>query len=68
LTDVQFHYVHLAADSLSALALSVDPPEDREVGALLVRVGAWGNVRNTTFRAFDKKELDAIISKMDDTI
>ena len=53
---------------MSALALSVDPPEDREVGALLVRVGAWGNVRNTTFRAFDKKELDAIISKMDDTI
>ena len=46
----------------------VEAPDDQAVEALLVRVGAWGNVRTTTFRAFDKKEMDAIISKMDDTI
>ena len=27
-----------------------------------------GNARTTTFRAFDKKEMDAIIAKMDDSI
>jgi uncharacterized protein with GYD domain len=46
----------------------VEAPDDQAVEALLVRVGAWGNVRTTTFRAFDKKEMDAIIAKMDDTI
>jgi len=34
----------------------------------LVRVGAWGNVRTTIFRAFDKKEMDAIIARVDDTV
>jgi len=46
----------------------VEAPDDQAVEALLVRVGAWGNVRTTTLRAFDKKEMDAIIVKMDDTI
>ena len=46
----------------------VEAPDDQAVEALLVRVGEWGNVRTTTFRAFDKKEMDAIIAKMDDTI
>ncbi|MCH7499185.1 MAG: GYD domain-containing protein [Nitrospinae bacterium] len=46
----------------------VEAPDDQAVEALLIRVGAWGNVRTTTFRAFDKKEMDVIISKMDDTI
>lgn len=44
----------------------VEAPDDQALEALLVRVGAWGNVRTTTFRAFDKKEMDAIISKMDE--
>ena len=46
----------------------VEAPDDQAVEALLVRVGAWGNVRTITFRAFDKKEMDAIIAKVDDTI
>ncbi len=46
----------------------VEAPDDQAVQALLIRVGAWGNVRTNTFRAFDKKEMDVIISKMDDTI
>jgi len=46
----------------------VEAPDDQAVEALLVRVGAWGNVRTTTFRAFDKKEMDAIIARMDDSI
>ncbi len=45
----------------------IEASNDQAVQALLVRVGAWGNVRTTTFRAFDKKEMDAIIAKMDDT-
>ena len=45
----------------------VEAPDDHALEALLVKVGAWGNVRTTTFRAFDKKEMDAIISKMDGT-
>ncbi len=45
----------------------VEAPDDQALEALLVRVGAWGNVRTTTFRAVDKKEMDAIISKMDGT-
>lgn len=44
----------------------VEAPDDQALEALLVKVGAWGNVRTTTFRAFDKKEMDAIISRMDE--
>jgi uncharacterized protein with GYD domain len=47
---------------------NVEAPDDQAVEALLVRVGLWGNVRTTTFRAFDKKEMDAIIARMDDSI
>ncbi len=46
----------------------VEAPDDQALQALLVRVGAWGNVRTTTFRAFDKKEMDAIISRMDQAV
>ncbi len=46
----------------------VETPDDQSLQAVLVRVGAWGNVRTTTFRAFDKKEMDAIISRMDPAV
>jgi len=45
------------------VVIIVDAPDDQAIAALLVKAGAWGNVRTTTFRAFGKKEMDAIISK-----
>lgn len=42
----------------------VEAPDDKSVSALLLRVGAWGNVRTTTFRAYSKNEMDEIIKKM----
>ena len=46
----------------------IEAPDDKAVETLLIKVGAWGNVRTTTFRAFDKKEMDAIIARMVDTL
>ncbi|NIQ03129.1 MAG: GYD domain-containing protein [Nitrospinaceae bacterium] len=46
----------------------VEAPDDQALQALLVRVGAWGNVRTTTFRAFEKTEMDAIISRIDSSL
>lgn len=42
----------------------VDAPDDQSVQALLLRVGAWGNVTTTTFRAFAKGEMEDVINKM----
>lgn len=42
----------------------VDAPDDRAIQALLLRVGAWGNVTTTTFRAFAKEEMNDIIAHM----
>ena len=44
----------------------VEAPDDKALQALLVRVGAWGNVRTTTLRAFSKSEMDAILTKMEE--
>jgi len=44
----------------------VEAPDDKALQALLVRVGSWGNVRTTTFRAFAKNEMDSILAKMED--
>lgn len=43
----------------------VEAPDSQALQALLVRVGAWGNVRTTTLRAFNKNEMDGILNKMD---
>lgn len=43
----------------------VEAPDSQALQALLVRVGAWGNVRTTTLRAFNKNEMDGILEKMD---
>lgn len=41
----------------------VEAPDGNALQALLVYVGAWGNVRTTTLRAFNKKEMDGILEK-----
>ena len=43
----------------------VEAPDDKALQALLVHVGAWGNVRTTTLRAFGKSEMGAVLEKMD---
>ncbi|MBI4382719.1 MAG: GYD domain-containing protein [Nitrospinae bacterium] len=45
----------------------VEADSDLSISALLLRVGAWGNVRTTTYRAFSNKEMDEIIKKVDAT-
>jgi uncharacterized protein with GYD domain len=38
-------------------------PDDETATAFLLKVGALGNVRTTTMRAFDADEVDRIIAK-----
>lgn len=40
-----------------------DFPDDETATAFLLQVGALGNVRTTTLRAFNSDEISAIISK-----
>ncbi len=42
----------------------VEAPDDETVTAFCLAVGAEGNVRTTTMRAFDKAEMAAIFSKL----
>ncbi|MFQ5449926.1 MAG: GYD domain-containing protein [Nitrospinaceae bacterium] len=43
----------------------VEAEDEKSVSALLLELGAWGNVSTTTYRAYTKEEMDAIIAKMD---
>jgi uncharacterized protein with GYD domain len=42
----------------------VEAPDDETVTAFCLAVGAEGNVRTTTLRAFDKAEMSAIFTKL----
>jgi uncharacterized protein with GYD domain len=42
----------------------VDAPDDETFTAWAVSVGAQGNVRTTSMRAFDKKAMGEILAKM----
>jgi len=46
------------------LVLEVEAPDDATMTAWGLTVGAMGNVRTQTLRAFDAKEMDGIIAKM----
>ncbi len=35
------------------------------LSALMLELGAWGNVSTTTMRAYSKEDMDIITSKMD---
>lgn len=42
----------------------VEAKDEESLAALLLKVGAWGNVKTTTYRAFSKNDMDAVIAKM----
>jgi uncharacterized protein with GYD domain len=41
----------------------LDAPDDEAVAALLLALGAKGNVRTQTLRAFDRSEIESILGK-----
>lgn len=45
-------------------ALIFDAPDDETATALMLSLGAQGNVQTKTARAFDAKEMDGILSKI----
>jgi uncharacterized protein with GYD domain len=45
------------------LVTVVDFPDDETATATLLRVGALGNVRSNTLRAFNAEEMDAITAR-----
>jgi uncharacterized protein with GYD domain len=45
-------------------ALVFDAPDDETATALMLKLGAQGNVQTQTARAFDAKEMDGILSKL----
>ena len=46
------------------IATIVDAPDDTSVNALLLSVGALGNVRTQTLRAFSADEMGQILDRM----
>jgi uncharacterized protein with GYD domain len=45
------------------LVAVVEAPDDETATAALLRLGALGNVRSTTLRAFGREEFDGVIAK-----
>lgn len=41
----------------------IEAPDDESATAALLEIGAQGNIRTTTLRAFDRSEIEAIIKK-----
>jgi uncharacterized protein with GYD domain len=46
------------------VAAIVDAPDDVTMNAILYSLGALGNVRTETLRAFTRQETDAAVAKM----
>jgi uncharacterized protein with GYD domain len=46
------------------LASIIEAPDDMTVNTLLVSLGALGNLRTQTLRAFSSDEMDQILAKM----
>jgi uncharacterized protein with GYD domain len=44
-------------------AATVEAPDDETVTAALLQMGALGNVRSTTLRAFDEDQMARIVAK-----
>jgi uncharacterized protein with GYD domain len=45
------------------IVATVEAPDDGTITAALLRVGALGNIRSTTLRAFDKEQMASIVAK-----
>jgi uncharacterized protein with GYD domain len=59
---VQFKDVYWTLGSHDIVAL-VEAPDDETLAAGLLAVGAQGNIRTTTLRAFSREEMRSVISK-----
>ena len=59
---VQFTDVYWTLGGHDIVAV-VDAPDDEALAAGLLAVGAQGNIRTTTLRAFTRDEMRSIISK-----
>jgi uncharacterized protein with GYD domain len=59
---VQFKDVYWTLGTHDIVAL-VDAPDDETLAAGLLTVGAQGNIRTTTLRAFSREEMRSVISK-----
>src|ERR1700752_286398 len=46
------------------LILMLDPPDDQTMSAFSLKVGAVGNVRTNTMRAFRREEMEKILAKI----
>ena len=46
------------------LTLVCEAPSDETITALGLQIGALGNVRSTTLRAFDEQEMEQILRKI----
>jgi uncharacterized protein with GYD domain len=44
--------------------LIMDAPDEAAASAFLLSIGALGNVRTQTMRAFDRSEIEGVISKL----
>jgi uncharacterized protein with GYD domain len=58
----QFKDVYWTLGTHDIVAL-VDAPDDETLAAGLLTVGAQGNIRTTTLRAFSREEMRSVISK-----
>lgn len=45
------------------VVLTLEAPNDEKVASLLLKVGSLGNLHSQTLRAFQEKEVDALLSK-----
>ena len=59
---VQFTDIYWTLGAHDIVAV-VEAPDDEALAAGLLAVGAQGNIRTTTLRAFDRDEMRSIISK-----
>jgi uncharacterized protein with GYD domain len=59
---VQFTDIYWTLGGHDIVAV-VDAPDDESLAAGLLAVGAQGNIRTTTLRAFTREEMRSIISK-----
>ncbi len=44
----------------------VETEDEKALSALLLELGAWGNVVTTTLRAYPKPEMDEVIDRMEE--
>lgn len=46
------------------VVITADAPNDETISALSMQLGALGNVRSCTLRAYDEKEIEQILKKI----